>query len=190
MTPLASRDDIVALATMPLSRPGETTVPVRMQTEHLVAVERDLQERGVPLDIVEKYFLGLHRCDELPRDLWVGMVTDAYNLAVRSSEAPTYVGVAALEWASRDRLMRWVNAAPDGTMSDAEMIEEYLGEVNPFPDDMHVEVLERDDTGTWSPATIVERTAADEWTVELEDGDHVWRDHTELRPVRPSAHPE
>ena len=54
------------MATIPLTRPGENTVPARMQTEHLPAVERDLEQRGVPADIVEKCYLGLHRCDELP----------------------------------------------------------------------------------------------------------------------------
>src|SRR3546814_3821570 len=85
-TSTATRDDLVALATFPLTRPGENTVPVRMQTEHLAAVESDLAERGVPAEIVEKHFLGLHRCDELPLELWIGMITDAHNLATRSDE--------------------------------------------------------------------------------------------------------
>lgn len=89
-TSTATRDDLVAMATFPLTRPGENTIPVRMQTEHLAAVESNLEQRGVPAEIVEKYFLGLHRCDELPLELWIGMITDAYNLATAIAAAPSY----------------------------------------------------------------------------------------------------
>lgn len=56
----------MALATIPLARSGGTTIPVRMQTEHLAAVEKDLGQRDVPAEIVEKYFVGLHRHEEFP----------------------------------------------------------------------------------------------------------------------------
>ncbi len=182
----ATGDDLVALATFPLTRPGENTVPVRMQTEHLAVVENDLEQRGVPAEIVEKYFLGLHRCDELPLELWIGMITDAYNLAVATAEAPSYVASLAIEWAASNPLERWVNAAPDGPAPLGDTIREYLGDHNPFPDESRVDVLGRDAEG-WVPATIVERTAADEWTVEYDDGEQAWRDHQELRPHSPQA---
>jgi hypothetical protein len=185
-TSTASRDDLVAMAAIPLTRPGESTVPVRMQTEHLAAVEHDLEQRGVPAEIVEKYFLGLHRCDELPLELWVGMITDAYNLATATAAAPSYVAALAIEWAASNPLERWVNAAPDGPGPLEETISEYLGDHNPFPDESRVDVLGRDAAG-WVPATIVERAAVDEWTVEYDDGGQVWRDHQELRPHSPEA---
>jgi hypothetical protein len=185
-TSTATRDDLVAMATIPLTRPGESTVPVRMQTEHLAAVEKDLSQRGVPAEIVEKYFLALHRCDELPLELWVGMITDAYNLATATAAAPSYVAALAVEWAANDPLERWVNAAADGPGTLEDTIGEYLGGHNPFPDESRVDVLERD-TMSWVPATIVERTAIDEWTVEYVDGEQAWRDHQELRPHSPQA---
>src|SRR5680860_1585155 len=64
-TSTATRDDRWPWR-FPLTRPGENTVPVRMRTEYLPAVEKDLEQRGVPADIVEKCFLELQRCDELP----------------------------------------------------------------------------------------------------------------------------
>jgi hypothetical protein len=67
-----------------------------------------------------------------------------------------------------------------------DTIGEYLGGHNPFPDESRVDVLERD-TMSWVPATIVERTAVDEWTVEYDDGEQAWRDHQELRPHSPQA---
>ncbi len=181
-TSTATREDLVAMATFPLTRPGENTVPIRMQTEHLAAVEKVLAQRGIPAEIVEKYFLGLHRCDELPLELWVGMVTDAYNLATATASAPSYVAALAIEWAANDSLERWVNAAPDGTGPLEDTIGEYLGSHNPFPDESRVDVQDRDAADTWVPATIVERTAVDEWTVEYDDGEQAWRDHQELRP--------
>src|SRR3546814_5737187 len=78
-----------------------------MQTEHLAAVESDLAERGVPAEIVEKHFLGLHRCDELPLELWIGMITDAHNLATATAAAPSHVAALAIEWAANDPLQRW-----------------------------------------------------------------------------------
>lgn len=185
-TSTVTRDDLVALATFPLTRPGENTVPVRMQTEHLAAVESDLAQRGVPAEIVEKYFLGLHRCDELPLELWIAMITDAHNLATATAAAPSHVAALAIEWAANDPLQRWVNAAPDGPGSLQDTISEYLGSHNPFPDELRVDVLARDEA-SWVPATIVERTAVDEWTVEYDDGEQVWRDHQELRPHSPEA---
>ena len=186
-TSTATHDDLVAMATFPLTRPGENAVPVRMQTEHLAAVEKDLEERGVPAEIVEKCFLGLHRCDELPLELWIGMITDAYNLATAIAAAPSYVAGLAIEWAANDPLERWVNAAPDGPGPLEDTISEYLGSHNPFPDELRVDVLARDATAVLLPATIVERTALDEWTVEFDDGEQVWRDHHELRPHSPQA---
>lgn len=175
------------MASMPLTRPGERTVPVRMQTEHLAAVEKDLEQHGVPAEIVERYFLGLHRCDELPLELWVGMITDAYNLATATAAAPSYVAALAIEWAGSNPLQRWVNAAPDGPGPLEETISEYLGEHNPFPDESRVDVLDQVVAAGWVPATIVERTAADEWTVQYDDGEQAWRDHHELRPHSPAA---
>lgn len=93
-----------------------------------------------------------------------------------------YVEQAAAAWAATDPLERWVNAAHDGPSPIADTVSEYLGSHNPFPDDAKVDVLDRDGGG-WSPATVIERTAADEWTVEFDDGDRAWRDHHELRPA-------
>ncbi|MBB3045729.1 tudor domain-containing protein [Nocardioides soli] len=186
-TSAATRDDLVAMATFPLTRPGENTVPIRMQTEHLAAVESNLDQRGVPAEVVEKYFLGLHRCDELPLELWIGMITDAYNLATATATAPSYVAALAIEWAASDPLERWVSAAPDGPGPLRDTISEYLGGHNPFPDGLRVDVQGRDDADSWVPGTIVERTAVDEWTVEFDDGEQVWRDHQELRPHSPEA---
>ena len=85
----------------PLTRPGGNTVPVRMQTEHLAVVEKDLEQRGVPADIVEKCFLGLHRCDELLLEVWIAMITDAYNLATAIAAAPSYDAVRGQVQAER-----------------------------------------------------------------------------------------
>ena len=63
-----------------------------------------------------------------------------------------------------------------------DTVAEYLGAHNPFPDDTLVDVLDRDGHG-WTRARVVERTATDEWTVEFDDGERVWRDHHELRPA-------
>ncbi|MBU2697670.1 hypothetical protein CCO04_21495 [Pimelobacter sp. 30-1] len=115
------------------------------------------------------------------------MITDAYNLAIATAEAPSHVAALAIEWAASDPLERWVNAAPDGPGPLKDTISEYLGSHNPFPDDLRVDVLDRDDARSWVPATIVERTAVDEWTVEYDDGEQVWRDHQELRPHSPKA---
>lgn len=97
-----------------------------------------------------------------------------------------YVAGLALRWARADPMEQWVNAAPQGgTTPLEETISEYLGAQNPFPDSSRVEVLgglHRDAPTVWVPATIVERTAVDEWTVEFDDGDQAWRDHHELRP--------
>lgn len=176
----------MAMATFPLTRPGGNTVPIRMQTEHLEDVEKDLAQRGVPAEIVEKYFLGLHRCEELPVEVWVGMITDAYNLATETAAAPSYVASLAIEWAANNPLQRWVNAASDGPGPLKDTVGEYLGDHNPFPDESRVDVLDGD-AAAWVPATIVERTAVDEWTVEYDDGNRAWRDHQELRPRSPEA---
>lgn len=115
------------------------------------------------------------------------MITDAYNLATATASAPSYVAGLAIEWAAHDPLERWVNDAPDGPGPLEDTIGEYLGGHNPFPDELRVDVLDRDDPGTWVPGTIVERTAVDEWTVEFDDGEQVWCDHRELRPHFPEA---
>ena len=91
----------MAMANFPLTRPGESTVPVRMQTEHLAAVEKDPEHRSVPADIVRKCFLGLHRCDELPLEVWIAMITDAYNLATAIAAAPSYDAVRGQVQAER-----------------------------------------------------------------------------------------
>lgn len=93
-----------------------------------------------------------------------------------------YVAELALSWAKADPLERWVNAAPTGRETPVEeTIREYLGGHNPFPDESAVDVLRRNGSG-WDQAVIVERCSVDEWTVEYEDGEQAWRDHTELRP--------
>ena len=69
--------------------------------EHLAAVEKDLEQRGVPADIVGKCFLGLHRCDELPLEVWIGMITDAYNFATAIAAAHSYDAVPGQVQAER-----------------------------------------------------------------------------------------
>ncbi|MCB0906929.1 MAG: hypothetical protein KDB63_07415 [Nocardioidaceae bacterium] len=95
---------------------------------------------------------------------------------------PNYVEQKAAQWAATDPLERWVDAAPDGPSSIEETVGEYLGSHNPFPDGTRVDVLGRDGQG-WTPATVIQRTAADEWTIEFDDGEQAWRDHHELRPA-------
>lgn len=97
-----------------------------------------------------------------------------------------YVTGLALSWARTDPLEQRVNAAPRGRPTPLEeSVTEYLGSHNPFADGSRVEVLgglHRDAPTAWVPATIVERTTVDEWTVEFDDGDRAWRDHHEPRP--------
>lgn len=100
-----------------------------------------------------------------------------------------YVAAAAQQWAARDPVEQWVNAAPHGGKTSLEeTVREYLGSHNPFPDESVVDVLRRDETG-WDRATIIERTGLDEWTVEYDDGEQAWRDHHELRPHQSPAAP-
>ena len=95
---------------------------------------------------------------------------------------PNYVEQAAAAWAAADPLERWVDAAADAPSPIEETVGAYLRSHNPFPDGTLVDVLGRDGRG-WAQATVVERTAADEWTIEFDDGQQVWRDHHELRPA-------
>jgi hypothetical protein len=94
----------------------------------------------------------------------------------------SYVAGEAVRWAQVDSMEQWINKAPDGPSPLRETISAYLEHTNPFPDGMEVEVL-NSRGGSWQPGVIVERVGADEWTVEYGDGDQVWRDHQELRPV-------
>ena len=98
------------------------------------------------------------------------------------TDQTNYVEQIAGEWAANDPLERWVNAAPDGPSPLEDTVAEYLGAHNPFPDATSVDALDRDGHG-WTRARVVERTATDEWTVEFDDGERVWRDHHELRPA-------
>jgi hypothetical protein len=81
MTP----ERIAAMATVALTYPGSNVVNVRMQTEHLHAVEQDLGERGVPTDLVAEHFDDLHCCAPLPLDIWLGAITAAYNQAIEAA---------------------------------------------------------------------------------------------------------
>src|SRR3546814_18965820 len=109
------------------------------------------------------------------------MITDAHNLATATAAAPSHVAALAIEWAANDPLQRWVNAAPDGPGSLQDTISEYLGSHNPFPDELRVDVLSRDEA-RWVPATTVSRPAVNECTVTYEDRDRVCRAHPEPRP--------
>lgn len=97
-----------------------------------------------------------------------------------------YVAGLALSWARTDPLEQWVNEAPQGgTTPLKETISEYLGSHNPFANGSRVEVhggLDPDAPTAWVPATVIDRTAVDEWTVEYDNRDQAWRDHHELRP--------
>ena len=107
-----------------------------------------------------------------------------------SSREPggNHVEALALAWAEHDALMSWMLAAPDARPISAETLREvvsdYLGAHDPFPEGAVVEAINMDDgRQTWEQATIVGRPGTNEWTVEFADGDQAWRDHTELRPV-------
>lgn len=76
---------IAARAPVALTYPGSEVVNVRMQTEHLYAIEQDLAQRGVPTDLVTQYFDDLHRCPPLPLDSWLAAITGAYNQAVQAA---------------------------------------------------------------------------------------------------------
>jgi len=54
MTP----QDLAEMAPIPLTRPGESVVRVRMQTEHLHAVETGLIELGVSEGLIRELFEG------------------------------------------------------------------------------------------------------------------------------------
>lgn len=98
-----------------------------------------------------------------------------------------YVAGLALRCRRVEPMEQWIDPAPErGPIPLAENIGECLGSDNPFPDGAHVGVVRRDGGG-WGRATVIERTAADGWTVEYDDGEQVWRDQQELRPHSPQA---
>lgn len=85
----------------------------------------------------------------------------------------SYVAAQARRWAESDPWQRWIAEAPDAggrVPMGPELIADYLGANNPFPDGVEVEVLGRDADG-WEAAVIVERIGPDEWLVAYaEDG--------------------
>lgn len=97
----------------------------------------------------------------------------------------SYVETLALAWAEDDPLESWMLAAPDGRPISPDtlrqIVEDYLVDHEPFPDGTRVEVARRHGGG-WDRAVIVDRPHHDEWTVEYDNGDRAYRDHSELRP--------
>ena len=77
MTPAA----VAELAPIPLTYPGSDVVNVRMQTEHLYAVEQRLAGQGVPAEVLREHFGSLHRLPPTPLDVWLVAVANAYNAA-------------------------------------------------------------------------------------------------------------
>lgn len=88
----------------------------------------------------------------------------------------------ARAYAGAEPLQRWVDAAKDGPRPDDEVIADYLADVNPYPDETEVDLLDPE-SGEWRPAVIAERTDANEWAVEFDDEDLGWKwaDYTEIR---------
>lgn len=74
-----STDDLAALAPVPLTYPGSETVNVRMQTEHLYAIEQHLAAAGHAPNDVADHFAALHRTGPLPLRVWLAAVTAAYE---------------------------------------------------------------------------------------------------------------
>jgi hypothetical protein len=72
-------EQIAGMAPIALTYLFSDVVNVRMQTEHLYAVEQNLAERGVPADLVAEHFDDLHRCPPLSLGTWLAAVTEAYN---------------------------------------------------------------------------------------------------------------
>lgn len=81
-------DWIADMAPVALTYPGSNTVNVRMQTEHLYALEQNLTERGVPTDQVAEHFDDLHRCPPLPLETWLAKITDAFNQTIAATQPP------------------------------------------------------------------------------------------------------
>lgn len=81
----ATPEQIADMAPVPLTYPGSDVVNVRMQTEHLYALEQSLTERGVPADLVAEHFDDLHRCPPLPLDTWLAKITNAYNQVIAAA---------------------------------------------------------------------------------------------------------
>lgn len=72
-------NEIAAMAPIPLTYPDDVIVPVRMQTEHLYALEQHLAAQGADADLVEQHFLPLHRYPPTFVSQWLEDVTAAYN---------------------------------------------------------------------------------------------------------------
>jgi len=77
-------DQLAAMARVALPYPGSDVVNVRMQTDHLSAVEQDLAERGAPTNLVTERFDDGHRCPPLRLDIWLSAVTEAYNQVIEA----------------------------------------------------------------------------------------------------------
>lgn len=102
------------------------------------------------------------------------------------SAGSDYVERLALAWAAADPIQRWVIGGEweDLTASDRrDLIDDYLGRANPFPDEMDVVTRGIDDDGHEEHAVIVERVDRNEWVVRFDDDAEAWRGHTELRPL-------
>lgn len=98
-----------------------------------------------------------------------------------------YVTQQAQQWARQDPWQQWISEAPDAAGRvplDDELIRDYLGNNNPFPDGSTVDVASREEDGSaWETAVVRERIGTDEWLVEYtDDGYEGYRDHRELRP--------
>lgn len=84
---MMSPEQLAAMAPIELTYPGSDVVNVRMQTEHLYAVEKHLAERGVPAAVISEHFDELHRLPPQQLDVWLAAITTAYNNAGGNSDA-------------------------------------------------------------------------------------------------------
>lgn len=90
----------------------------------------------------------------------------------------------ARQYAATDSLQRCIDATANGPRSDAALIADYLADVNPYPDQTEVEVLDQA-SGAWEPAMIVERAWPNEWRIDFDNRElgRRWAGHAEIRAL-------
>lgn len=88
----------------------------------------------------------------------------------------------ARQYAASDFLQCSIDATDYGPRSDADLIIDYLADLNPYPDQTPVEVIDLA-SGRWEPAVIIERAWPNEWGIDFDDSilGTKLADHTEIR---------